>query len=150
MCNGSKFQTNVPKELQNSKKGVVNIQNKDEACFLWSVIAGTCLKDIKLHNPQRPAQYREYEKEFNLDGISFPMVLSDIPKFERKNNISISVYGYQDGKDGYVYPLKISKEVNERHVDLLLIANDNTNHYCYIKDFSKLVGSQYSSGSNKI
>ena len=78
------------------------------------------------------------------------MALSDIPKFERKNNISISVYEYQDGKDRYVYPLKISKEVNERHVDLLLIANDSTYHYFYIKDFSKMVGSQYSSHTHKI
>ena len=34
-------------------------------------------------------------------------------------------------------------KVNERHVDLLLIADDDTNHYCFIKDFGKLVVSQY-------
>ena len=66
----------------------------------------------------------EYEKEFNLQGISFPMALEDIPKFERLNNVSISVYGYQEGKsgghEGYIFPLKVSKELNERHVDLLL------------------------------
>ena len=39
----------------------------------------------------------------------------------------------------------MSKEVNERHANLLLIADDDTNHYCFIKDFGKLVGSQYSS-----
>ena len=85
----------------------------------------------------------EYEKEFTLRGISFPMALKDIPKFEKVNNVSISVCGYQDGKgedqEGFVYPLKVSKEVNERHVDLLLIANDETNHYCYTKHFCRLV-----------
>ena len=35
----------------------------------------------------------------------------------------------------------MSKEVNERH--------DDTNHYCFIKDFGKLGGSQYSSADNK-
>ena len=49
----------------------------------------------------------------------------------------------------FTYPLKVSKEVNKRHVNLLLIADDDTNHYCFIKDFSKLVGSQYSSANNK-
>ena len=39
-----------------------------------------------------------------------------------------------------MYPLKVPKEVNERHVDLLLIADDDTNHYCLLKDFNKLVG----------
>ena len=29
------------------------------------------------------------------------------------------------------------KEVNERRVNLLLIADDDTNHYCFIKDFGK-------------
>ena len=91
--------------------------------------------------------------EFNLRGISFPMALKDIPKFEKVNNVSISVYGYQDGKgedqEGFVYPLKVSKEVNERHVDLLLIANNDTNHYCFIEDFCRLVGSQYSSYNHK-
>ena len=80
------------------------------------------------------------------------MPLSDIPKFERRNNLSVSVYGFQEGKEdreGFIYPLKVSKEVNERHADLLLIANDETNHYCYIKDFAKLVGSQYSSHNHK-
>ena len=80
------------------------------------------------------------------------MALKDIRNFEKANNISISVYGYQEGKEdqeGFVYPLKVSKEVNERRVNLLLIADDDANHYCFIKDFGKLVGSQYSSCVHK-
>ena len=80
------------------------------------------------------------------------MALKDIPKFRKVNNVSISVYGYQEGtadQEGFVYTLKVSKEVNERHVDLLLIANDDTTHYCFIKDFGKLVESQYSSCNHK-
>ena len=81
------------------------------------------------------------------------MTLKDIPKFERLNNVSISVYAYHEGKpggqEGFIYPLKVSKEVNERHIDLLLIAADDINHYCFIKDFGKLVGSQYSSANKK-
>ena len=38
----------------------------------------------------------------------------------------------------------MTREVNERRVNLLLIADDHTNHYYFIKDFGKLVGSQYS------
>ena len=53
------------------------------------------------------------------------------------------------GQEGFVYPLKVSKEVSKRRVYLLLIADDDTNHYCFIKDFGKLVGSQYSTFSHK-
>ena len=80
------------------------------------------------------------------------MALKDIPKFEKANNVSISVYGYQEGKEGqeeFVHPLKVTKGVNEPHVNLLLIVADDTNHHCFIKDFGKLVGSQYSSNNHK-
>ena len=110
-------------------------------------------KRIHAKNHERVSHYLEYEKEFNLQGISFPMTLKDIPKFERLNNVSISVYGYLEGKavyqEGFIYPLKVSKEVNGCHVNLLLIADDDTNHYCFIKDFGRLVESQYSSAKNK-
>ena len=140
----------LPQDVYN-KKAVINIKNTDEKCFLWSVIAGL-YGDLHNKNHERVSHYTEYEKEFNLRGISFPMALKDIPKFERQNNVSVSVYGYQDGKNdqkGFVYALKVSKEVNERHVNLLLISNDETNHYCYIKDFNRLVSSQYSNQNNK-
>ena len=118
----------LPDERQR-KKAIINIQNKDEKCFLWLVIAGTCLiKEVNFHNPQRPKSYRGFENKFNLQRISFPMALSEIPKFERQNNLSISVYGYQNGKEeSFIYPLKVSKEQNERRVNLLLNANDDTN-----------------------
>ena len=125
----------LPTCIQN-RKAVINIKNKDEKCFLWSVIAGL-YGDSHRKNHERISHYLEYEKEFNLRGISFPMTLKDIPKFERLNNISISVYGYQEGKaedqEGFIYPLKVSKKVNERHINLLLIADDDTNLYCFIK-----------------
>ena len=140
----------LPKDLQHNR-GIINIKNKDEKCFLWSTIAGLH-GDPNDHDPNRVSHYKKFENRFDIQGISFPTPLKDIPKFERQNNVSISVYGYENGKenkDGFVYPLKVSKEVKERHVDLLLIGEDNNNHYCYVKDFGKLVGSQYSSTSNK-
>ena len=65
-------------------------QNKDEKCFLWSVIAGLYGDSHRGHH-ERVSHYLEYEKEFTLRGISFPMALKDISKFERLNNVSISV-----------------------------------------------------------
>ena len=81
-----------------------------------------------------------------------PMKLKDIPRFERQNDISVSVYAWEEGKKeedgsqelGFVYPLRVSKEVKPQHVNLLLIANDETSHYCWIKNFSRLVSAQYS------
>ena len=60
------------------------------------------------------------------------------------NNVLISVYRYQEekeGQEGFIYPLRVSKEMNDRHVNLLLVADDDTNHYCFIKNLGRLVGS---------
>ena len=94
----------LPTCIEN-RKPVINIKNKDEKCFLWSVIAGL-YGDSHRKNHELVSHYLEYEKEFNL-GISFPMALKDISKFERLN-VSISLYGYQEGKaedqDGFANP----------------------------------------------
>ena len=135
----------TPTCIQN-RKAVINIKNEEEKCFLWFVIAGL-YRDTHAENHDRLSQYLEYEKEFNLQGVQFAMALNDIPKFERLNIVSVSVYAWS--QEGFIYPLKVSKEVNERHVNLFLIDDDDTNHYCFIKDFDKLVGSQYSSANHK-
>ena len=47
------------------RKAVINIKNKNEKCFLWSVIAGLYGDSHrKIH--ERVSHYLEYEKEFNL------------------------------------------------------------------------------------
>ena len=40
-----------------------------------------------------------------------------VRKFERRNNVSVSVNGYEDGKkdqDGFVYPFKVSTEMTAK------------------------------------
>ena len=69
--------------------------------------------------------------------------LSDINKFENHNSsISVNVFGYEN----LVYPLRISKHNYKREstVNLLIISNDTKQHYCWIKDISKLLSLQTS------
>ena len=87
------------------------------------------------------SHYLEYEKEFNLQGISLTMALKDISKLERQIMFLYMSTGIKKERT-------VKKEMNERHVDLLLVAADDTNHYCSIKDFGRLVGSQYSCDNN--
>ena len=99
----------------------------------------------RMHN----AQYREHEHKLNMSGIEMPMKCTkqNIAKFKRQNDISVSVYGVEnsrvdDNKDmipGFAYTLHVATEVKTRHVDLLLIGNGATQHYCWIKNFSALV-----------
>ena len=78
-----------------------------------------------------------------MGGLKFPVNLSDINKFENHNSsISVHVFDYEK----LVYPLRISKNNYKREstVNLLLISDDTKQHYCCIKDISKLISLQTS------
>ena len=80
--------------------------------------------------------------------------MKDIDKFEKSNDLSVNVFGYEKvredeeenakKKKGYVYPLRISSKQCERVVDLFLISDDEKQHYCVVKSLSRLLSSQAS------
>lgn len=105
----------LPAKIQN-KKAVLNIQNNDNKCFQWSVLAALHPVNRK-YQPHRIHHYRPYESELNLDGIDFPVPISQIAKFEKQNKLNVNVFGFE--KDD-LFPVHISKERFTNHVNLLL------------------------------
>ena len=73
-------------------RGVVNIKNADQKCFLWSVLAAL---HPSPHHLERIAHYKPHEKEFNMTGIEFPVPIS---KIEKQNKISMNVFGFEEGE----------------------------------------------------
>ncbi|EDO33317.1 predicted protein [Nematostella vectensis] len=92
----------------------------------------------KKHAQRLNKQMRESSEKFNWSGIEFPVSLRQIDKFEKQNPYAINVYGYEGG----VYPLRISKKHKAHVINLLLMSNDETNHYCWVKNTSRLLSSQ--------
>ena len=67
-----------------SKKAVVNpINEGDERCFMWAVIAGLHYREIG-NNPERISKLKPYVGRYNWDGLVFPATLRDICRFEKK------------------------------------------------------------------
>jgi len=142
----------LPKHLA-SKQAIINVKNeRDNECFKWAV---TSAMFPKKKDPQRlNKQMKENSEKFDWSGIEFPVSLKQIDKFEKQNPYAINVYGYNDVN---VYPLRISNKQEgaqeafpPNHViNLLLISNDETNHYCWVKDMSKLVASQINKHKSK-
>ena len=96
----------LPKELHD-KKAILYLRNDDQKCFLWSILAALHPVNRK-HHPQRLHHYRSFERELNINGIEFPVKVSDITKFERQNqDISINVFGYEEKE---LFSLYITKE----------------------------------------
>ena len=125
----------LPKELK-AKQGCLNVQNNDEKCFLWSILA--LLHPVQhKKNLYRVSKYQEYEHELNISGIQYHLDIKNIGKFEYQNNISVKVFGY---KDKNIFPLCITTvTIARHHINLLYITADEKSHYVLVKDLSRLV-----------
>ena len=83
----------LPSELRNSKKGLINIKNKDNECFRWC--------HIRHINPQKKYPQRikkvdkQYLKKLDYSGIEFPVGVKHYNKIEKQNSININVFGYE-------------------------------------------------------
>ena len=83
--NGSSY-IELPTELRNPKKGLINIKKKDDECFTWC--------HIRHLNPQEkdPQRIKKDDKRsiegLNYDGIDFPLSQKHYNKVEKQNSIS--------------------------------------------------------------
>ena len=127
----------LPEELRNSAKGLINLKNKDDECLRWC--------HIRHLNPQEkyPQRIKKSDKEYvdklNYSGIEFPVTIKQINKIEKQNNIRINVFGYEEKQP---FPIYVSKEKSENQMNLLLITKDENKHYVLIKDFNKFMYQQ--------
>ena len=127
----------LPKCLK-SKQALLNVENEDEECFKWCVLASVFTTNRDKHR-ERVGYLRQFENRLNFNRVTFPTSLADIDKFEKDNvEVSVNVYGYSEKE--WVYPLRISSRANlaANHVNLLLFSEHNVQHYVVIVDMSNL------------
>ena len=134
--NGSSY-IQLPTDLRNTKKGLINIKNEDNECFRWCHIRHLHPQE---KNPQRiKKEDKKMINEVNYDGINFPLSQKHYNKVEKQNSIRINVFGYENGQP---FPIHISKETFEDQMNLLLITKDEKKHYVLIKDFNAFMYNQ--------
>ena len=133
----------LPKKLA-EKKAIINVKNEnDNECFKWAVTSAVF--PAKEHGERLSKQMRKDSEKFDWTGIEFPVSEEFVDKFENQNPYAINVLGYE----GVVYPLRISKKKDEQVINLLLIANEETNHFCWIKNMSRLLSSGINNHQHK-
>ena len=117
--NGSSY-IQLP-ELLNNKKGLINLKNKDNECFRWCHIRHLNPQE---KDPQRIKKSdRDYISKLDYSEIEFPVTIKQVNKSEKKkNNIRINVFGYEEKQ---LFPIYISKESFEDHMELLLITGES-------------------------
>ena len=111
----------LPSELRNSAKGLINMKNEDNECFRWCHIRHLNPQD---KDPQRIKKVDKlYVKNLDYSGIQFPVSKKQYHRIEKQNKININVFCYKDKEP---YPIYLSKEKYEDHMELLLILKMKT------------------------
>ena len=132
-----------------TKKAVINMKNNDDQCFKWSVVRA--LNPVEKNSERITKELKDQSERLDWSGLKFPVDLKQIIIFEKLTpQISINVFGFE----GDVYPLRLSKSESERSerersereqtINLLLISDEEKQHYCLIKSLSRLLSSQMS------
>ena len=127
----------LPSELRNSAKGLINIKNEDNECFRWCHIRHLNPQD---KNPQRIKKTdKQYVGKLDYSNIELPVGVKHYNKIEKQNSININVFGYENKQP---YPIYVSKEKYEDHMELLLVTEKENKHYVLINDFNRFMYNQ--------
>ncbi len=127
---------------------------ESEMCFKWAV---TRALNPVTKNPQRiTKELREQSEKYDWEGITFPTKVKDIPIWEKNNESIVNVFGY-DENSKEVYSIRLcdgcesivlSDDETQDDKFISLFLHDD-NHYCVVKNLSRLVSSQLSNHQHK-
>ena len=125
----------LPKELRNSKKGLINLQNTDNKCFLWCHVRH--LNPQKVHPERVKLSDKNFAPTLDYSGISFPVQIKDVGKIEKQNSVNINIFGYESET---LYPIRVSEEKYDDHMELLYITKGQEKNHCVlIQNFNRLM-----------
>ena len=71
----------------------------------------------------------------NYDGVGLQVQEKDFSKIEKKNNICINAFCYENK---LTFPIYLSDQKFENSMDWLLVTDENKLHYVSIKDFDRI------------
>ena len=148
----------MDKELS-GRKAIINVQNKDNECFKWSVVRA--LNPVKKDPKRITKELREQAKAYDWSDIPFPTPYGDtsIKKFEIKYGLKINAYGFtwefsEDGKPKLLIFTLRKSDVKGRKVNLFYVRKEGKegfeviSHYCVIKSLSRLLSSTVRKDNN--
>lgn len=125
----------LPSKLINMK-AVVNV-DCTHSCFKYAVLSVLHYNEVKEHR-DRVKSYERWENELKFDELDVECIniRSDVPKFEKMNDIKINIHVWEKGLKGIRYNSR--KNTSPRTVNLLLVVNDDGQHYCGIPKLKRL------------
>ena len=120
---------------------ILNIENNDKYCFLWSILA--YLHPCNNNHPNRVSNYKQSFIELNIQDFDFTngFKCSDVHKFNELNNLSVNIFELTFCQDQNQWrhkliPTEVSKNISDRIIDLAIYKN----HYVLIKKLDVFLG----------
>ena len=120
---------------------ILNIENNDKYCFIWSVLAS--LHPCNNIYPNRVSNYKQYFNELIIQDFNFTneFKCSDVHRFNEIIKLSVNIFEsnfYQDQNHWKhkLVPIEISKNDVDRVIDLAIYEN----HYVIIKKLDVFLG----------
>ena len=103
ILNGSKYF-----KIHLKSNAILNIENNDTFCFLWSIIAS--LHPCNYNHPNRVSNYKPYFNELNIEGFNLTdgFRCSDVHKFNELKNFSSNFYQDQNKWRYLIIPIEVS------------------------------------------
>ena len=123
---------NLPAELKSPRKGLISFKSKDQNCFLWCHVRH--VNPLKEHPERITKKDKKTAEKLDNDGTDFTVREYDFAKIEKKNNICINIFCYEDE---LVFPKYILDQKFEKSMDLLFVTGGDKSNYVYIKDFDR-------------
>ena len=124
----------MPAELRSLKKGLTNIKNNDQKCFMWCHVRH--INPVKIHPERITKVDKKLVEDLDYAGVEFPVQEKDLNKTETKSTVCIYVFCYENG---LIFPIYVSEEIFENLMDFLLAFNEDKSHYVYIKDSNRFM-----------
>ena len=134
----------LPRELRNSKKGLINLRNKDDKCFMWCHVRH--LNPVSDNASRIKRVDKKIASALDYGGFEFPVKVKNVGAIEDKSEICINVF---------LMKIKLFAQfmlVRKKYGDcmnLLMIYEDDKSHYVYVKDFNRLMFNVNKHGEKK-
>ena len=120
-----------------AKKAIINVKNeKDQECFKWAITSAVFPREKNAERLNK--EIIENSEKLDWSGIEFPvsaLATNQVDKFERQNSYGVNILGYENGEPTLI---RRSSKSGVPKINLLFISNDETNHFCWIKNMSRL------------
>ena len=125
----------TPAKISCPKCGLVNIRNSDNKCFEW------CIKyhqTKKAKHDDRISVLKKVVDKYTYENVNYPASIEDVRIFEAQNeNTAINIFEYNEAKNN-VELISRSNTKGTDIINLLVISDEDNEHYVYIKKIASL------------